>query len=243
MQHEDEDDRARHHHLLKQRFLQRVDSLCDDIGPIIEGYHLHFRHAPVRERLLRQAGLQLLDLLLQPLDDLQRILAVAHHHDAADGLCAALVEGTATELRPDGHVCHMPDLDRRTFVLAYDDFLQILDCLDESDAADEELNTVLLQHFRADIDVRPPYGVIDVDKRDPVGSQLVGMNVDLVLPHETADAGDLADTFDGIELVAKIPILDGPQLGEVESFPLDGVPIDLTQRRGVRPEYGRYAAG
>ena len=127
-------------------------------------------------------------------------------------------------------------------LLAYDDFLQILDCLDETDAADEELDAVLLQHLRADVDVRPPYGVIDVDERDPVGSQLVGMNVDLVLPHVTADAGDLADAFDGIELVAKIPVLDGTQLGEVEAFPLDGVPIDLTQRRGVGPEHRRHAA-
>ena len=71
-------------------------------------------------------------------------------------------------------------------------------------------------------------------QRDAVGAQFVGVNVDLVLLHEAADAGDFADAFDGVELVAQIPVLDGTQFREVEAFRLDRVPVDLPQRRGVR---------
>ena len=46
-----------------------------------------------------QAGLQFLDLLFDAVGDGQWVLAVAHHHRAADGLVAVFLEDAAAELR------------------------------------------------------------------------------------------------------------------------------------------------
>ena len=135
----------------------------------------------------------------------------------------------------------MFDLDGRALLLTDDDLLQVFDRLDEADAADEELDAVFLQHLRAHIDVRLAHGLVNVHERDPVGAQFVGVNVDLILLHEAADAGDFAHAFDGVELVAEIPVLDGTQFGEVEAFRLDGIPKDLAERGGVGAEHRRDA--
>ncbi len=137
-------------------------------------------------------------------------------------------------MRDGGDVAH---LDRRAFLLADDDLLEVLDRLDESDAADEKLDAVFLQHLRADIDVRLPHGLIDIEERDPMRAQFVRVNVDLILLHEAADARDFAHAFDGVDLVAQIPVLDAAQFREVEAFALDRIPKDLAERCGVGTEH------
>ena len=241
MQQKDEDDRRGHERFFGERGLERVDGLVDDVRAVVERHDADPRDAAIGERLFRQAGFELLDFRLHPLDDVQRVLAVAHQRHAAHGFDARLVERAATEVRPDRYGGDVLHLDRRSSFLPDDDLLDVLGRLDEADAADEKLDAILLQHLRADIDIRLPHGLIDIEERDAVRPQFIGVNVDLILLHEAADTRDFTHAFDGVNLVAQIPILDTPQLREVEAFALDGVPENLPERRGIRADDGRDA--
>ena len=55
--------------------LHGVDGALDEVRPVVGGDHLH---------ALRERGLELLELGLHALDDVEGVLALAHHHDAAD---------------------------------------------------------------------------------------------------------------------------------------------------------------
>ena len=97
----------------EERFLERVDGLVDDVGAVVERHDVDLRDAAVGERLLRQAGFELLDLLLHPLDDVQRVFAVAHQHHAAHGFHARLVERAAAEVGAERDGRDVLHLDRR----------------------------------------------------------------------------------------------------------------------------------
>ncbi len=84
---------------------------------------------------------------------------------------------------------------------------------------------------------------VDLAEADPDGPELVRVEVDLVLPGGAADAGHLGHTGHAVELVADEPVLDRPQLAEVAAVPLDGIPEDLPQRRGVGGEVRRHPRG
>ena len=91
--HQDQQDRQRgDDHLVREHLGDRVDRPVDQPRAVVE------RHDP---HALGQARLQLVDLLLDPLGDLQRVLAVPHHHHAADRLVAVLFQHAAAELRAE----------------------------------------------------------------------------------------------------------------------------------------------
>ena len=169
-----------------------------------------------------------------------RVFAVTHQHHAAHGLDTAFVERTAPEIRAKRHAGDVFQLDRRALLLTDDNLLQILRRFDEADATDEELQAVFLQYLRADVDVGLPHSLIHVKQRHALRTQLVRMHVDLILLHETSDARHLAHAFDGIELIAQIPVLDAAQFGEIEALALDGVPKDLAERRGIGTQHGDH---
>ena len=93
----------------------------------------------------------------------------------------------------------------------------------------------------ADRRVRPRDGRVDLAEADAVGPELVRVEVDLVLLRGAADGGDLGDARHAVELVADVPVLERPQLAEVLAPPLDGVPEDLADGRGVGGEVGDHA--
>ena len=96
---------------------------------------------------------------LDPVDDRQRVLAVAHDDHAAHRLDAGLVERAAAELRAQAHRGHVLDEERRALPARMTMFSRSAGALDEADAADEELDAVDLDDLGADVDVgalRPP---------------------------------------------------------------------------------------
>ena len=107
VQQEEQDDEARDDRLLGQSLLERVDRLVDDGRAVVEGDDPDLRDAAVGQRLAGQAGRELGDLLLDPLDHRARVLAVAHEHHAADGLDAGLVQRAAAEVRAELHRGHV----------------------------------------------------------------------------------------------------------------------------------------
>ena len=85
----------------------------------------------------------------------------------------------------------------------------------------------------------------------PCGPHRVGVDVDLVLLHEAADRGHLADPLGAEQVVAHVPVLDRAQLVQVPAAgrvavgvaALQRVPVDLAQRRRVGAERRLNAFG
>ena len=95
--HEGDDD-----DLLDQLVLQVVDGTLDELGPIVGRHDLEAG---------RQRRLDVAQLLLDALDDVERVLALAHHDDPADGVSLAVeVRDAPPDLRPEGDV---PDVAHR----------------------------------------------------------------------------------------------------------------------------------
>ena len=85
-----------------------------------------------------QPGLERRDLLLDPADDVDRAHPVARDHDAADRLLAALHEGGGPEGVADLHVGHLADVDRHPVLGPDHHLLEVLDALDQAEAADHD---------------------------------------------------------------------------------------------------------
>ena len=188
------------------------------------------------------AGFELLDLLLDVIDDLQRIGAVPRYHHAAGRLGAVLVQRAAPQGRAQRHVRHLPDRHRHVGVDLDDAVLDILHRLDEADAANEILNAVYLDAAGAHVQVRALDGCVHLRQRHAVGAHGVRVHVHLVLADVSADRGDLAYPVGRLNRVADGPLLDRAKLLEVPSAgrvavripAFERVPEYLPKGRGVR---------
>jgi hypothetical protein len=99
-----------------------------------------------------------------------------------------------------------------------------------------------LDHLGADVVVAALHRGHDILECDVVSAQLDGIEIDLVLLHESADAGDLGHAGHGVQLVLDEPVLNGVQRAAVVR-PLDRVPEDLAHSGCIRPHHRRYARG
>ena len=72
------------------------------------------------------------------------------------------------------------------------------------------------EHTTADLLVRLADRPNDVAQGNAVGQELVRVDHDLVLLHESADGGDLGDARDALQGVAQVPVLQRAELLEVE---------------------------
>jgi hypothetical protein len=96
---EDEDDDADDDHLLDERVLERRDRFFDELRPVVGGDDLD---------TLGQTRLDLAEPLLDRVDHRQRVLAVAHDHDAAGRLAFAVeLREAAADVRADADSRHV----------------------------------------------------------------------------------------------------------------------------------------
>ena len=85
-----------------------VDGFLDEVRAVVGRDDLH---------AFRQRRLQVLHLRLHALDHVERVLAVAHDHDAADRVAHAVeVADAAADLRAERDVRHVAQEDRRAAV-------------------------------------------------------------------------------------------------------------------------------
>ena len=91
-------------HDLDQGRLQIVDGPMDEVGTVIDGDDLDAG---------RQARRDLLDLGLDPVDDVEGVLALPHDDDGRDDLALAVEVGDAPpDIRPEHDVPEVLDPDR-----------------------------------------------------------------------------------------------------------------------------------
>ncbi len=207
---QEEDDHQRHHDpLLEQRLPQRADGAVDQPGAVVG--HLHGDPR-------RQAGPELLDPGLDPVDDVEGVLAVAHHHDAAHRLAVAVpLQQAAPDVRAEAHLANVAQQHRHAVGAAGADghLLQVGEPLHVAAAAHVVLALRHLHHPAAHVVV----GVADARdhlvERDAVGPQPDRVDRHLVLLLVAAHAGHLGHPRHAPQRVAQREVLEGAQLVEV----------------------------
>ena len=127
---------------------------------------------------------------------------------AAHGLDTRLVQRSAPEVRSEMHGGDVAQIKGGALLLADDDVLEVGDTLYEAYPADEVLDAVPLDYLGTDVDVAFADRLEHFHEGHPVCAHAIGMEVDLILLDEAADARDFAHAFDSVELEAYVPVLD-----------------------------------
>ena len=235
---EDEDDERDDDHLDRQLVLERVDRPRDQVGAVVGRDDLD---------AAGQRRLQLLEAGLDAPDHVERVLAVAHHDDAADGVAGAVEVGDpAPQLRADLDARHVAQQHRHAAGGGLDDDrAEILDGAAVAAPADHVLGAGEFQQPPADLVVRVAHRRDDRFERDLVGGEADGVDRHLVLPHEPADGGHLGDAGHRLHGVAQRPVLQRAQRVEpVRAGAVDQrVLEDPADAGGVRAELGADAFG
>ena len=94
-----------------------------------------------------------------------------------------------------------------------------------------------LDRFSAHVAIALADSLHHIIHADAVIDEFVGIDVDLILLHETADTGDFGHAFDGTKRIFQRPILQGPQLSKVVLTGIvnQSVFVNPADSSGVRP--------
>ena len=101
-------------------------------------------------------------------------------------------------------------------------------------AAHHVFRAAQLDGTAADIVVAHANGIDHAFHRQTVSRQLVRIQIDLVLAHESADAGDFRHAFDAADLIAQVPVLKTAQLSQIVFLRF------IDQARTERPSRRRW---
>ncbi len=124
----------------------------------------------------------LVDLGLDAADDLFGVASGGHHDDAADRLgVAALDHRAVANLFADAYLGHVADVDGRARVFLEHDVANVVDAVDQADAADQVLLGVLRQDAAAGVVVVLLEGVVNIGDGQAEVAQLLRIDERLVL--------------------------------------------------------------
>ena len=204
---EDQDHEGDDQHLEDELVLQRLDRPFDQLRPVVGRDDLD----PVRER-----GRDGLQAFLDSLDDVHRVLAVAHHDDSGRDLTLAVeLRDAPPDLGTELDLRHVPEADGCSLLVGLDDdLLEIRDRPDVAAGPDHVLGAAPLDETPADLTVGGTNRFDDRHERHSVRREPVGIDRDLILAHEAAKARHFRHARNGLEVVANVPVLDRPQIRE-----------------------------
>ncbi len=230
-----------------------------EVGPLVEWNDLH----PFGQE---GADVDLVDFLLDRLRGRQRLLVLAHQHDALDDVVVTVAaDDPEPRLIADDDLGDLLDVDRHIVVGGYLDILDILELLDldrvgvlrdgrferVSPLAQVTLGPDVMRLLTQREDVAAHIGV---GLRDGVGDHLQG---DVVPPHELhiqqdlvlldgpAESGHIDHARHGLEGPIQDPVLDRLQVVQGIAVPFQDIADDLADRtpRGQpRGDPGRKVA-
>src|SRR6516225_2162006 len=204
--HQADDDR-----FLNQVPLECVNRRVDQPRAIVAGNDLY---------AWRQAFPDFDELCFDPVDDVQRILAVTHHHDTADGFPLPVpFRDALPEVRTKADHPKITHQNRRAILATHGYASQIIKGLDVAQAADQVAGARHLQHASTNLIVAVANFIDDRLERHVQGEQPIWVELDLVLPDEAADASDLSNSRYRFELVPNVPILKSIQIGKIKIVP------------------------
>ena len=209
---------------------------ADKVVAVVERHYLHV--------LGQIVVLYLADLRFQSLDNLFGVLALAHDDDALDHIAflatSHLAEAWRTTLMHSGEVAHK---DRRAPDVLHHDVANLVNVVNQSDAAHNIGLRAALDDVAANIDVAVGDGLVELQRTNAIGSELVGVDTDLKGLHLTAEADDVGDAGHRPELALDDPVLQSLQLTYRPFIAAQRVAINLTRRTGERLNVGLHTIG
>ena len=182
----------------KQRALGQVDRdgvqrAIDELGAIVVGDDAHAG---------RQVALDVVELGLDVLHHLPRVLPDQHHHGAGDDLALAVLgDHAVAQRRPELDRRHLAQQDRRAVVVDGDGGAgDVVEALELRLAAEDHLLVALLDVAAADVAVVLLEHVEDARQRQVIFGEPLGIDDDLVLLGLAAHGVDLDDAGHGAQL-------------------------------------------
>src|ERR1019366_407070 len=205
----------------------------DQFGPVVGGNYLHPGG---------KTSFNILEFLLDAVDYLQGVLSLAHDDDAGDRLTRPVpVRNPSTDVGSESYFAHVGYLDGDAArSLRQHDLADVAGGLRVAAAAHHVLGAAEFHQPAADVVVAAAHRRHHFTDRDVEGLQLVRIDVDLVLPHESAKRRNLGDTGNRLQVVAKIPVLITAQVSQA-LLPCgvdQGVLKHPSNAGGVRSEFG-----
>ena len=186
---------------------------------------------------LGQAVAQAFYARLDRFDRGQGVAAPPQDHHTADGVAFAFEFAHATaHFRAKPDVGHVPQGQRGTAVVYHQRcFGDVGQFVHIAGRADHEFGLSHLDHAAASFAVCALNGIAYLCQRYVVGTQLVGVDDDLILFDHAADGGHLGHTVDGLQFVFQEPVLKGPQLCQIMAAAAvdQGVLVNPAHTRGI----------
>ena len=233
MTEKEEEDEDHQHDTLDQGIPHGMDGSRDQLDAIIERHELRAHREDVHL-------LQLLHLGRDRFHYPTRIPAAEHEDGPGDDFTLAIEHGGAMANRmADADFRHIAHEDRRAARLLHDDGLDIVQCLDQAESADDRPFRMTFEHIAARIRIVLRDGVVDLVQRQVVLSQLGWIDQHLILLHESAQRVHVNDARDSLEQRTQHPILERPlfrqlrcydgRIGILRARPFHVVLIDFTE--------------
>src|SRR5262249_3795337 len=154
---------------------------------------------------------------LHAVDDAQRVLALAHDHDAAHHFALPVQLGDAAALLgAEMHLAQVAHGHGHAVGAGHDGHARhIGDRADVAAAAHEVFVLGDLDHAAAHVVVRALQRIRHHADRHVVVGEPHGIEIHLVLAHEAADRRHLGHALHRLQPVAKRPVLEGAHAGQI----------------------------
>ncbi len=173
------------------------------------------------------------------IDDVQRVLAVAHDDDTAHRFALAVPLGNALSqvgtVRDDAQITHQH---RSTIAGCNRDFLDVRQGPDITHSSHQVVGAGHFKHPPAYLVVAGPDFVDDGLQGNMQSQQAFRIQLDLILANESPDRGDLRDSRHSLQRIANLPVLQASQVGEIQVMAAinQQVFVDPTGSSGVGPD-------
>ena len=226
MQGEDQQDAERH--IVQDRSRGDVDEVLAIVDPL----DAHAGRQNVR-------AVDPLDFALDTFDRRHALFATAHKHDALDDIVVCVLAGDAEpRFVTDLHRGHVPHQDRVPPALRQHRVAQLLRRADEPDAAHHRRLRANIDGVAADIDVAVIQRLQQLRQRQPVGNQLVEIDLKLEGFGLAAPSDDVDDAGHRAESALQHPVLQRLEIKHaVAGWADEPISVDFsdrTDRRNLR---------
>src|SRR6516225_3811334 len=214
----------------------RVRGHADQRGAVVIGHDFD----PRRQTAI---GVQSLDLLMNPGNDVVGVLGSSHHDDGCHNIVVAISAGNAEARHvTDRNVCDVLDLDGQAARLGQDDVFDVLHvvtirhnlvaaAIDQPDAADIDRLLPDRDFAAADIDVGVSERGNKLRHSDIVRFELLQVGVDIELFGGSAPGIDLGHAGNSEQAARDDIVLQGAQIGQPEMRrPDDLVAVDFADQ-------------
>ena len=200
-----------------------MDGQIHQVFPVVERHDLHV----FRQDLL----VNILYLGFQRVDDFSRILAFPHDNDTLHDI----VFGHTPHLSQTGQAClmhlgQMPDQHGGAVDIFHHDVTQFFHVVNQPDTPHDIRLRTFRNDIAAHIDIAIGYRLIQLQRRNPVVFQLMGIDAYFECFHLAAEAHDVRHTGDGPQVTLYHPILQSLQFAHVPLLAAQRITENLPRR-------------